>query len=755
MASSRPAPFVIGDDEDWGNLSPLPTSTSRGSSLPSSSTASGEFLTYVNVGAALTGGGAKRSVWVLEDGTSVCLGKVGINNKFCVKLCGVDDPHCGTARHSAKFAVGQNVAYIRFSDTQVHCTPVLPLDGFNQSQREKLLESTFTAAEWEAIFGSVQSGHLPEWLEELKLKEMEVRSEEDDEHKPLQLLSPLASRDKHGVFDILPSFSFDSAGSSGKDEEGGDKNDGEDEKWDDTMGRLTKVETRLDSLKMKLTRPFLDIDASYSVLSADLSKVYDRVKSLTVAIGPIQRYEATASTINILSSKVKGLEEFKSDILTRYNRIMSTLEECKDNLNATMEDLAEQQSNSSFLENWRVNTDRTLATFDKRFASIKAFIQRTNLNDQFNPSESAMPPPSKATTAVVIQDTNTETIARKIADMEEKIKILENRVVGAGVQMGSFVFQSFDDLVKWVQVKIPKGRFGLFVDGHSFLEFFTLSGHVDTEAGTAAFSHSIKAGFTTYVEAQLAMSFKNLFPAVLGKGGSASMDDSECLPAIANGDKWNNGSTGIHYQLMRNMNDVSYQLDSSIKKVLKDHPEGRQLAIDCVTASKRFVIDLIAFMSQEYATWQQRGFSKKDAWRIVCQIVRRIFEDMQSARISARNSQDLEDADFTTASFLYATLRCHGVMEGYVRHQFHAHPHVASVITRHLAANFVKPEDTKDSKFAALEAKVMALSSTIDSTTSKVNLMVTKEKEKHKANKEKTKADKLKKSLAKTGDDSS
>ena len=83
------------------------------------------------------------------------------------------------------------------------------------------------------------------------------------------------------------------------------------------------------------------------------------------------------------------------------------------------------------------------------------------------------------------------------------------------------------------------------------------------------------------------------------------MDDSECLPAIATGDTWNNGSIGIHHQLLHNMNDVSYQLDSSIKKVLKDYPLAKQLAIDCVTASKRFIIDLITFMSQEYSIWQQ------------------------------------------------------------------------------------------------------------------------------------------------------
>jgi hypothetical protein len=174
-------------------------------------------------------------------------------------------------------------------------------------------------------------------------------------------------------------------------------------------------------------------------------------------------------------------------------------------------------------------------------------------------------------------------------------------------------FQSFEDLLAWVQIKLPRGHFGLFVDGRSFLEFFTLSGHVDTETGTTSFSHSQKDGFSTYIEAQLAISFKNLFPVVFGKVGSGNNDDSECLAAINNGDKWNTGSTGLHHQLMRNMNDVSYQLHSSIKNVFKDYPEAHQLAIDCVTGAKCFVIDLFSFMSQEYSTWQQRGFSKKDA----------------------------------------------------------------------------------------------------------------------------------------------
>jgi hypothetical protein len=97
----------------------------------------------------------------------------------------------------------------------------------------------------------------------------------------------------------------------------------------------------------------------------------------------------------------------------------------------------------------------------------------------------------------------------------------------------------------------------------------------------------------------------------------------------------------------------------------------------------------------------------------------------------------LEDVDFTTASFLYATLKCHEIMEGYVKHQFHAHPHVSSVITRHLAANFVKPEESVDSQISTLWVKV-------DSHESKINLYIAKEKENHKVEKEKAKKGKAK-----------
>jgi chromosome segregation ATPase len=273
------------------------------------------------------------------------------------------------------------------------------------------------------------------------------------------------------VFDIVPTFSFDSTDLDEMNEE-------KEGKTEDIQERMIKVEGKLVSLKSKLTRPFLDIDASYSVLSADVHKLYDKIKLLTIAIGPVQRLDSINMSVKGISSKVALLEEFKSDALTRFSRITSNLEEFQDNVNGTMEELSELQAAQSQFSNWMSNADKLLTTYGKRFAAIKPIIQKMSSSNSVLQEDSFLESFKVSSTVPLRSETcgDQEAMVRRIADLEEKIKLLENRVVGAGVQMGSFVFQSFDDLVKWVQTKVPKGRFGLFVDGHSFLKFFTLSG---------------------------------------------------------------------------------------------------------------------------------------------------------------------------------------------------------------------------------------------------------------------------------------
>jgi hypothetical protein len=71
--------------------------------------------------------------------------------------------------------------------------------------------------------------------------------------------------------------------------------------------------------------------------------------------------------------------------------------------------------------------------------------------------------------------------------------------------------------------------------------------------------------------------------------------------------------------------------------------------------------------------------------------VRRVFEEIHSQRVIARDILDVQDGDFSCAKFLWATWKAHETMALYVRHQFYEHPSIAAVLARHLADNHVKP----------------------------------------------------------------
>ncbi len=105
----------------------------------------------------------------------------------------------------------------------------------------------------------------------------------------------------------------------------------------------------------------------------------------------------------------------------------------------------------------------------------------------------------------------------------------------------------------------------------------------------------------------------------------------------------------------------------------------------------------------------------------MCPIIRRVFEDLESARVFTHHVRNKGNMDYTYAGIIFATLKCHDIMMQYIQHQFHEHPAVSSVITRHLAANFVKPEQGRDSKTSKMEAKVNACLAKLDSLESKIH----------------------------------
>jgi len=299
-------------------------------------------------------------------------------------------------------------------------------------------------------------------------------------------------------------------------------------------------------------------------------------------------------------------------------------------------------------------------------------------------------------------------------DLKHQVKVLQHRIVGGGVRIGNKVFQSFEDVQVWVKAELPTRRYGLFVDVVSILDFFSFLGHIDAESQVSTLHNANKAGFTSIYESRVATLVQNIFPKVFGKG-----DSHQYLPAIRHPDRWDDGSDGLMYQITKGMTDVETQLSSTIDSVLDGYHEARHLASQCLFKAKRFVIDLCTFMSQDYFKWKARGHSKQDAWNMTSLCVWRIFEEIHSERVVARDIYDPNNLEFTTAKMLWATWKAHAVMEQYLKHHFYEHPSISAVLARHLADNYMKPEITTSSQISTLENAVKSLTVCLDKITNK------------------------------------
>jgi hypothetical protein len=249
----------------------------------------------------------------------------------------------------------------------------------------------------------------------------------------------------------------------------------------------------------------------------------------------------------------------------------------------------------------------------------------------------------------------TANVDQLLRDVQGQLKVLQQQVIGRGVQVGAKVFQSFEDVETWVKAELPNQRYGLFVDAVSLLDFFACSSHVDTEKNFQAFHNQQKTGFTSMYEARVAASVQNVFPMVFGKASATGMDDSEYTTAIQDPNKWDNGVTGVKHQICQGMSDVEYQLETAIELVLGSYPEAKQVTKECLFKSKRFITDLCNFITNNFHKWKLRGHSQKDSWRMTAVCVRRIFEEIHSERVVTRDIYHYKDSVFSTAKFLWAT----------------------------------------------------------------------------------------------------
>lgn len=724
--------------DDWGDLfpaaTPSPTAASQGSG-------SGEFSSFVFLGGDKdgAGGGAKRSLFFsgrLEKVSGLCLGCVAAT-KFCLKPI-----TCSIGKHeTVKFKLQAEAYYVKVSDSAALCAPVLGTEWqTSPTQHERLMEQRLTSSEWEGLFKKIiQGAPLPSWLADEANKAtgrpdlvvgVEVSSPE--------IVSPIRMEEKLGLFSSLPRMAEDSDSEDGEDTK---KTEWEVEVPAYVVKALRALQRKVKKVESLWNPTFQEVEMSYVDLVTDLQKLRACYLQVQAGMGaPVSDHAV---------SVWKAIEDLKNDVAVG-GAVVSDLQDAVQN----SRDMAAQARlgvarNQEGIEELKVWWSKVVSRLDaaeeklevhaKRFenirpavAAVRGLLEQSRMGAA-GPDELRMVKQMEQVKEEV-QDLkrridkgndsawnmlghdggNHDRLDAAMRDIAAKVKLLEQRVVGDGVQIGSQVFQSFEDLRAWVTTELPNGRYGLFVDGVAFLDLFTFTGFTETEKSIAAMHNSQKTGFATMYEARAAATLQNVFPLIFGKANSAGLDDSEYLPAISDPDKWDNGVTGIKHQISRAISDVEYQLETAIDSTFRDVMETRQIARDCLYGSKRFVTDLCVFITGDYNRWRLQGHSKKDSWRITSVCVRRIFEEMFSVRVVARDVRDAADPHYTAAKVLWAIFKSHEIMRAYIKGRFVDHPSIAAVISRHLAANFVKTDEDSNSKLVAMESKIKVLTARLD-----------------------------------------
>ena len=260
----------------------------------------------------------------------------------------------------------------------------------------------------------------------------------------------------------------------------------------------------------------------------------------------------------------------------------------------------------------------------------------------------------------------------------------------SGVSYKQYFFQDENAVKSWMKEHMSAPSHGLFVDIVSFSEFFGGDIYVERNKTLNDLYMSNKIGYATMADSIVAASFQNILPGSYGRNSSSLRTGTDTdleaqpeLPGLPTFKKWDNhdGATGRKYWIKKECRNTGIQIDGMIRAQLDKTAQylAKELLIDAMAMSE----ELFNFISTSYEDTMHSGrFDTHQAWALTSKFVKRIFTEIGDARIIARDGVHVSDPWTTAAKFLFATLRAHEVMSGFMRLHIKDHPSISSEMVK-------------------------------------------------------------------------
>jgi hypothetical protein len=166
-------------------------------------------------------------------------------------------------------------------------------------------------------------------------------------------------------------------------------------------------------------------------------------------------------------------------------------------------------------------------------------------------------------------------------------------------------------------------------------------------------------------------------------GSGSDMCAQQELPGLTLFDKWDNqdGRTGRRFWIQDETRKTEQQIDGWIRTQLDG--EAQILAEDLLMDSFAMSDALYTFISTLYEdTMHSRKFTKEQAWSLTSSFVKRIFTELGYVCVIARDGMNMDNPWSTAATFLFATLKAHVIMQDFMRLSIKDHPSISSKMVK-------------------------------------------------------------------------
>jgi hypothetical protein len=403
------------------------------------------------------GGGTRRGLLITQQRSKferLCLGLVGLN-KFCTKERLAGSNSCGTVKHeTSKFEASPNCCFVKFNEIQAHSSPTLSVEGFTSEQVQSLGDRMLTITDWTSIFDEIASGSLPNWFPQAPWP----THHDNQNHsilQPLSIMSPTGGPAR--LFDFHPTLSFDSSDSSIIDKAGTELLP-----WrahvvpPELLAHIDHVSPNVKKIKSAWSKPFCDIEASYKLVVANLCTMINNIVTMHSHLGdpPSQDHGHTIwKALEHLQEAYNDLESSTTDLEAK---LVVSINEYISNLGipADLVFIVDSMQQTQRQQETRMTqTEDLLHVHFTRFTNIRPVLERITTMKTPNVALTVAPVSdplvrdlqARLTTLEHQVSTNgMDTLyVESLSTLQEEVHLLQQRIVGSGVTIGSQVFQSY------------------------------------------------------------------------------------------------------------------------------------------------------------------------------------------------------------------------------------------------------------------------------------------------------------------------